>query len=109
MFFKRGFAGLATGLAAVAIAVPAASANAAATPLVYPAALNAPVMNAIAFGAPQRATADLTPSATADVTPVLPIPAADPSVNPTCPASYNGPTNAMTGCPFWLMVPSSST
>ena len=24
--------------------------------------------------------------------------------NPHCPADYTGPTNAATGCPYWVMV-----
>jgi hypothetical protein len=32
----------------------------------------------------------------------------DTGGDPTCPASYNGPTNMVTGCPWYLMVDSST-
>jgi hypothetical protein len=31
-------------------------------------------------------------------------PATDPVITgPSCPDGYNGPTNAATGCPYWMM------
>jgi hypothetical protein len=53
----------------------------------------APVIAALAVGAPAAVAATATPSA------------ADPVISgPTCPANYTGPTNLATGCPYWLMT-----
>jgi hypothetical protein len=94
MFLKRRVAAVATGLAAAAIAVPAASASD--PPVIYPTMQSYPAdMYSTAYVGAFR------------VTPVSALPAANPDANPTCPAGYSGPTNPATGCPFWLMVASS--
>jgi hypothetical protein len=48
---------------------------------------------AVAVGAPMASASAAT------------VPLADPIITgPSCPEGYNGPTNAATGCPFWIMT-----
>jgi hypothetical protein len=82
MSLKRSLAAFAA-VAAVGTAVPATSASAA-NPIGPPVV--APVAETPGFF--------LSPMTT------LP---GYLSANPSCPAWYNGPTNPMTGCPYWLM------
>ena len=84
MSLKRSLAAFAA-VAAAATAIPATSASAA-NPI------GPPVM-----------AAPLTATGTQGL---FKAPGALPgylSANPQCPAGYSGPTNPMTGCPYWLM------